>query len=94
MTHWWRVNWTTALLHGIQGIVHVLRNALGVGGLSSQVQKNLNTALRNMWMIPIKYINHIEYIQRKFLKCLSFKFNIHPESTVDERCSSFGLKFL
>jgi hypothetical protein len=42
----------------------------------------------------IKYVDHIEDIQRRFLKYMSLKFNIHPESTYDERCSSFGLKSL
>ncbi len=41
-----------------------------------------------------KYVDHIEDIQRRFIRYMSLKFNIHPESTYEERCSSFGLKSL
>jgi hypothetical protein len=41
-----------------------------------------------------KYVDHIEGIQRRFLKYMSFKFNIHPETTYEEKCASFGLKSL
>jgi transcription elongation factor Elf1 len=41
-----------------------------------------------------KYVDHIEDIQRRFLKYMSLKFNIHPETTYEEKCSSFGLKSL
>jgi hypothetical protein len=39
-----------------------------------------------------KYVDHIENIQRRFLNYSSLKFNIYPETTYEEKCSSFGLK--
>jgi hypothetical protein len=39
-----------------------------------------------------KYVDHIEDIQLRFTKYVSYKFNICPHSTYEERCSSFGLK--